>query len=311
MKNNDKHPTYTADLDIVNGVKDEYGCIYSHDGKRLIRGADNIEYYTIKEGTEVVCDYAFSFYDGCAIQNIVVPNSVTAIGNWAFNRCKKLQSISLPESVVVIYSWAFAGCESLEDVVLPYSLIAIGDNAFDGCASLQNIVLPGALKRIGNETFDGCYMLQTMVLPKSIIAVGRSPFPEGIEIISESERLVVDDDLLVDLERRALIQCVSDKKDIVVPNVVNTIIHGAFKGCDFLESVVLPPSVAAIDNGVFDDCVSLQYVVVHGTTTTIHKHALGSCPLLHTLYIPKGSMAHYQSVLDKCLHSLLKEVEEL
>ena len=46
--------TKVTDEEIANGINDEYGCIYSPDGKRLLEGNKEITSYTIKEGTEVI-----------------------------------------------------------------------------------------------------------------------------------------------------------------------------------------------------------------------------------------------------------------
>ena len=65
-------------------------------------------------------------------KNVVIPNSVTSIGNEAFSYCPNLQSISIPDSVTSIGSEAFSGCKNLRKVELPDSIQSIplmfGDN---------------------------------------------------------------------------------------------------------------------------------------------------------------------------------------
>ena len=75
-------------------------------------------------------------------ENIVLPDSVTSIGDLAFCWCKSLKSINIPNSVTSIEYGAFRGCTSLESIVLPDGLISIGDRAFEGCESLQAIIIP-------------------------------------------------------------------------------------------------------------------------------------------------------------------------
>ena len=81
MENNE-HRRFTIIEEIIKGLKHEHDCMYSQDGKRLLKGNEDVESSTIKEGTEVICDGAF---DGCkSLQSIVIPESVTEIGNGAF-----------------------------------------------------------------------------------------------------------------------------------------------------------------------------------------------------------------------------------
>ena len=96
---------------VTNEVKDEYGVLYSPDGKRLLGGNKEITSYTIKEGTEVICNFAFGWCT--SLQSIVIPDSVTEIGKEAFYGCSSLQSIVIPESVTEIGDETFKYCSSL------------------------------------------------------------------------------------------------------------------------------------------------------------------------------------------------------
>ena len=77
--------------DIVNGVKDEYGCRYTKDGKYLLKGCEGITSYTIKAGTEIIWDNAFYYF--CLLEAVVIPESVMEIGSGAFAGCNSIQSI--------------------------------------------------------------------------------------------------------------------------------------------------------------------------------------------------------------------------
>lgn len=56
--------TKLTDEDLYLSVTDEYGVIYSSDGKRLLKGNKDLSEYTVKEGTEVICDNAFNLLSG-------------------------------------------------------------------------------------------------------------------------------------------------------------------------------------------------------------------------------------------------------
>ena len=124
-----KYNTTVTDEEIENGLMDDSGGIYSPDGKRLLQmslfGINSKSSYTVKDGTEVICDDAFM---GCiSLKSIVLPNSVTTIGDNAFEGCKSLQSITLSNSLTSIGNVAFAGCKSLQNIVLPDSVISLED----------------------------------------------------------------------------------------------------------------------------------------------------------------------------------------
>lgn len=114
-----KLPTGVTEEEILNGVEDEYGVVYSLGGKRLLKCKNtNLVNYTIKEGTTTICNKAFHqgalATSSIPIQNIIIPNTVKSIGESAFLGCKSLRQISIPNSVAHIGSYAFTCCSALE-----------------------------------------------------------------------------------------------------------------------------------------------------------------------------------------------------
>ena len=88
--------------------------------------------------------------------SFVFPESVTEIGNGAFDGCTSLSNIIIPESVTEIGCWAFDGCSSLKNITIPESVTEIGNGAFYGCASLKKVSLSKKVK-LGNYVFRGCH----------------------------------------------------------------------------------------------------------------------------------------------------------
>ena len=66
------------------------------------------------------------YLNGEKITNLVIPNSVTSIGNYAFYGCSGLTSITIPDSVTSIGEWAFANCSGLTDANFDGTTIPIG-----------------------------------------------------------------------------------------------------------------------------------------------------------------------------------------
>lgn len=114
---NETLSTKVTEEDIKNGIEDEFGVVYSADGKRLLKcKSEELMSYVIKEGTQVICNSAF---DDVSLQQITIPDSVTSIGDWAFECCDSLRQINIPDSVTYISEVAFAWCESLQQILIP------------------------------------------------------------------------------------------------------------------------------------------------------------------------------------------------
>lgn len=71
--------TDVTDKEVENGIQDEFGVVYSKDGMRLLKcKSANLIDYEIKNGTKVICDSAFQWYN--SLQQVIIPDSVTSIG---------------------------------------------------------------------------------------------------------------------------------------------------------------------------------------------------------------------------------------
>ena len=86
--------------------------------------------------------------------NYIVPDNVTCIGEYAFERCESLKSIKISNSVVNIGEGAFFNCKSLTSIDIPKSVTSIGDDAFTGCNNLSILVISKFTSRFGPKVFE-------------------------------------------------------------------------------------------------------------------------------------------------------------
>jgi hypothetical protein len=111
--------------EILSGLLDESGVLYSKDGKTVFTHTKKLSSYTIKTGTEIINAKAFSPIDGVdndnmSLKEIILPNSITTIWDSAFAYNEGLQEISLPSSIKTIGKDVFKGCKSLCSIQIPY-----------------------------------------------------------------------------------------------------------------------------------------------------------------------------------------------
>ena len=156
-------------------------------------------------------------------KNYTIPNSVTTIGEGAFNGCHFLTSIKIPNSVTTIGEGAFNGCYSLTSINIPNSVTTIGKLAFNGCYSLTNINIPNSVTTIENRVFIDCKSLTSINIPNSVTTIGESAFA-----------------------------CCRSLIRINIPNSVTTIGNCAFRFCRRLPSHIKSDIIQRFGEKVFE-----------------------------------------------------------
>ena len=186
----DSYITNITDEDLKNAWTDRFGVTYSSDGKKLLKATKDLttSSYTIREGTVIICDDAFHFY--CPwISSVQIPNSVVAIGKWAFS-CTDLSSIDIPNGITTIEYAAFFFCMKLRTISIPGSVTTIGDFAFDN-SGLEKIYLSENIKEISNLTsFYGCLGL-TIYVPVGSKEKFSELLPDYKAIIKEIDSTLI------------------------------------------------------------------------------------------------------------------------
>jgi len=318
--------TSVSERIISIGTKDRRGVIYSGDGSILLKCTNkNVRRYKIKDGCSIICDSAF---EGCEkLRKIVLPDSLTHIGNCAFKDCINanfvlsnvvknkrfqnsntkwwkmpiLQILSLPFVVffeLVLSDFDFNIFNSHS--ILPKGVKHIGNMAFYRCKKIFDISLPDNIEYIGEHAFEDCESLTYINLPKHITFIAP----------------------------RVLSFC-SNIHSIKIPEDVKYICDGAFWNCFRLSSVEIPNNVLGIGNRAFHECSKMKEInieqkgkIVHDvekcdnqywpiTFYTFNLSVVGedafSYSCLTSIQIPPNSMSHFESIIPSNYHYLLKE----
>ncbi len=210
------------------------------------------------------------------IQNVVINDGVTTIGDYAFYFCFAMTSVIIPEGVTIIGTSAFQSCDSLTSVTIPDSVTAIGDAAFHWCRSLKSVVVPSGVTKIGDSAFANC---------KEIIVDNNNKYFSSDEY-----------GVLFNKDKTTLLQYPSGntRKSYTIPNSVKTIGDWSFSPnserlgeyCDYvsLTSIIIPDSVITIGDSAFECCTNLTSVTVPDSITTIGDSAFYSCDSLLDVY---------------------------
>ena len=297
--------TKATDEELREAFIDEWGVKYSKDGRKLLKAPKKLDgIYSIRKGTKIICEEAFrwSKFIGCrSLTSLVIPDSVTNIGDYAFSGCRSLTDIVIPDSVTRIGDGAFRGCKSLTDIVIPNSVTSIGDNAFEYCFSLSNLVIPDGVTSIEDNAFEGCYSLSSVVIPDSVSCIGFGAF-ENCSSLTD----IVIPDSVTSIGGYAF-GCCESLTDIVIPNSVTSIGDNAFWYCKSLSSVVIPAGVTSIGARAFCECSSLISIVIPDGITCIGESAFCVCSTLSSVVIPDSvtSIGNYAFAYCKSLTDIV------
>ncbi len=229
---------YTINEDGVSvTVSGEYGGYY----EPLVI-PESVYYNGVNYIVSAISDHAFDVNRGCGIWGeLIIPNSVTTIGDYAFYYGGVLFSLILGNSVQIIGDYAFAGYSNLSgDLVIPSSVTSIGDGAFGGCGGFDNIIVES-----GNSYFDSrdnCNAIVETATNKLVAGCKNSFIPNTVTAIGAS----------------ALGNC--GLSSFVIPPSVTTIGDFALAWND-LTSIVIPNNVVSIGKGAFEE-YSIESIVV-------------------------------------------------
>lgn len=270
-----------SDEFITNGIEDGFGGVYSLDWKRLLYVKKNTAKYNIKNGTEIIGEWAFA---GCEeLTNVVIPNSVTIIENNSFRDCNQLKDIIIPDSVAEISDFAFTG-SGLVEIAIPKSVSKISSTAFMGCRRVISIRVERE-----NEVYDSrenCNAIIHTATNSLILGCCNTRIPLNVQTIAPFAFAYCNDlnglvlpDSIMDIGKAAFLDC-HNLQSIEIPGSVKSFGNAAFLMCSKLNSIEIPDSVSKIGDFAFADCKCLKQATIPNSIYHIGEKAFGGCPNL-------------------------------
>lgn len=335
VENQEKH--VNDKLDKALGIKErtitEWKKIYNFDvnGKNATitgyKGTDtNVVIPEFMSNYKVVAigDEAFSIWASGIrkeikesrekIETIVIPDSITSIGDAAFCNCINLTSITIPDSVMNIGEKAFNECEKLESINLPVKLKGISGFMFSGCTSLTSVTIPEGVTRIEKNAFAFCKKLKNLEIDFSKVIIENDAFgwcdsltdkngffikgnrlysvrsdikeysvPEGIKILDDNalswKRVNNLNPEYHEVSERALRNYFETERIIKIPSYITSIPDGQSKSSFSGNSYY---------SGYFSVNENLQEVYFTSTMKRIGSYAFASCKNLKKVSLNEG-----------------------
>ncbi|MBQ0074283.1 MAG: leucine-rich repeat protein [Prevotella sp.] len=256
--------------------------------------------------------YAHNLYiNGKEIKNLVIPNTLTSIGSYAFYNCSGLTSVTIPNSVTSVGLEAFSGCSGLSKAEFA-SLESLCKIRFDSSGAnplsyahnlyingkeIKNLVIPNTLTSIGSYAFCNCSGLTSVTIPNSLTSIGLCAFA-GCSGLINTEFSSIESLCKINFGTLAnplhythnLHIDGKELKDLVVPNNVSSIGSFAFEGCSSFSTVIIPNSVTSIGHFAFDGCSGILDFINLSSAPQLNA---GSLPTTATVHVLNGCKSAY------------------
>lgn len=195
------------------------------------------------------------FFDG----NLVVPEKITAIGDYAFEGVSNMKSITIHDGVTGIGNYAFYGCGEVDSVIIGESVKTVGESVFAYCR-VENMVIKADFESVVGGGL-GCaveyleatnnsygYVAQSALV--EVVINGEGALVGGFNRANDLKKVTIGEGI-TKLSNEAFSSCEA-LTDIVLPSTIDEIETFAFVGCTLIENINFPASLRIIGGGAMD-----------------------------------------------------------
>ncbi len=280
-------------------------------GRVLYSYKGNVKNLVIPEGISIIEDYAFL---GCKqLEKVTLGYDVEDIGLYAFQNCVNLKEVVTNDALGIISAGAFKGCKSLKAMDFSETTLAgIGYEAFSGCTSLGTVKLSETISEIGDLAFADT-KIKTVDFNKNIDTVGVDSFKnvttlQSINVVEKNKTYKSVDGVLYNKDGNELILFPAAKKgDFAVPDDVEIIKEKAFinsvasKVTFTKKSSLYEIGVSAFENS------AIKAIAIPANVTKIANNTFKNAAQLKKVTINEGITYIGASAFEGC--SSLKAVE--
>jgi len=191
------------------------------------------------------------FFNEEELTNLVIPEDVTSISDYAFTDCNSITSINL-NGVNAIGNSTFSGCSNLETVEFHCKTIA---SWFSGLTSLKEIVIGEEVTTIGDQAFQNCSNLANVSIPDNVTYVGTNAFTGTAWYNNMDDGVVYAGNIACGYKGT-----MPSNTEIVIKEGTIGLAANIFSGCNGLTSITIPRSLKSIGDNAFYRCNNLKTV---------------------------------------------------
>ena len=227
-------------------------------------------------GDEVEHIPAYLCYNLTSLKNLVIGNSVTTIGSYAFSSCTGLKKViwNARNANGFQDDTPFSDCENLTEFVFGDEVEHIPDYLCYNLTSLKNLVIGNSVTNIRSHAFKGCTGLTAVTLPNAMTDIGGWAFAYCTGLTE-----VTIPNAVTYIGSGAFSGC-TGLTEVTIPNAVTEIGFRAFSGCTGLTEVTIPNAVTHIGDGVFAYCTGLKKVIWNARNVQNFLHNYSTYPFL-------------------------------
>ena len=260
----------------------------------------------LEEGLTEIPDSTFSESD---IVEVVLPSTITKIGDGAFYNCTNLKRINLGDNLNFVGESAFKGCVSLEELYLGHSFQTSYVSSFSGLSGLKKVIL-NCNNVPGNETMQySWYLLDTktangleFVIGKDVEVATYFNLFEHHGSVNEFNTVstVTFEDGCKVRELDGTFRGFYNLTSVVLPESVKKVGKSTFEQCQSLESIDLSGVTELDTENLFTNCYSLKSVILPDNLTEIGPYMFSNCKSLVSLTIPQSVTVIGENAFSQC-----------
>ena len=260
-------------------------------------------------------------FKGTCLVNVTIPDTVTVIGDSAFENCDNLKNVKISENLKKLGMMAFGNCDALTEIEIPKNITTVAYNEFynpvrgpftgsnslqtvvfeegmtwlpgyilAGCSGFTTVKIPETVTEIGKGAFRDCSRLESITIPDTVTMIGDSAFEncDNLKNVKISENLKK-------LGMMAFGNC-DALTEVKIPKSITTVIYndfynpvrGPFTGSDSLQTVVFEEGMTWLPAYILSGCSGFTTVKIPETVTEIGGGAFSDCSRLESIEIPES-----------------------
>ena len=272
-------------------------------------------------------------FKGTCLVNVTIPDTVTVIGDSAFENCDNLKNVKISENLKKLGMMAFGNCDALTEIEIPKNITTVAYNEFynpvrgpftgsnslqtvvfeegmtwlpgyilAGCSGFTTVKIPETVTEIGKGAFRDCSRLESITIPDTVTMIGDSAFEncDNLKNVKISENLKK-------LGMMAFGNC-DALTEIEIPKNITTVaynefynpVRGPFTGSDSLQTVVFEEGMTWLPAYILSGCSGFTTVKIPETVTEIGGGAFRDCSRLESITIPDTVTMIGDSAFENC-----------